>query len=1540
MNKFRFILSMFCLLVFGLIANQVDAQQTKGGTPPTFLVKEAQALPAQAYVKMPVNFSVTELLKEDEFNADDGGIYRPRFAKDIPADITMENSGVWTELPDGRRVWRIAVEAKNAKAIIISYDEFYLPAGSQLFIYSADKTHVLGAYDNTSNSYGKQYSTPLVAGDIAVFEYVAPLEPTSDQPRLKISCVGYGYNNIKIVKTSDAEVPEAGGMHPTSPGSTYNCYVDIACSEGDGWRETGSAACYMYTHITDYGWLYCSSTLINNTANDRTPYIITAWHCAANGDYSALSSDAHLLEWQFYFFYENSTCGVSAGNDNYEMLTGATVVANPGGNTDGLLLRLVQAIPAEWITSGRIYFAGWDRRDIAPTSGVGINYPYAIPKKIATYTSPATVTGNVNYNYKDCGSSVCYTMANGMWLAPFVRTTNGWGRSESGASGGGLFNQNQLLVGTLCGAPSGQPSCSATSGVFNVRHAKLSYHWDKVGSTPTTQMKTWLDPVGNGTAETCPPYPNGDEPVVINPAFDFSADPTSLYALESTTFTYTSADADDYSIDSVKWEFESGMPAVSTAASPQVQYLTAAGSPFDVKLSVYATNIASGNDTVFEVTKTDYITVTIKGGLSAGVPVANVAAVDIDDGAIATPVVYDNGQRSINGGTPVATTVSNTGSPTYMKALVSGTGTFSDMATYSWTRTNRANSASNTAGNSGYDYGGTADNYSSGADRYFYAYYNYNYRAGHVRMYNYTALNLDTVAAAKLKFQFKNVPYSGYYDGLEVQYSNTSPTGTWTTILTIDESTSTSATSGTTGWKEFEVDLPNLTSTYYIGFKAMGMDNNGGGGGNGIGIDEIKIIGSTGSTVTEKSHVIIWAGDNVDFYDLSTGVPVFYEYEFEGGSPATSTSDAPVINVRYDTRGMYDVKQIVTNTFGSDTIVREDYVEVLRLIKSDFSADRTDLYALQSANFNYTISGADDCRVDSVKWEFEGGTPAESTDPEPEVAYNTETGSPFDVTLRIFVTDTVTSWDTVIVITKTDYINVTVKGGSNAAVPVANVAAAEFFPIATPIVYDNGQRRINGGAASNTTVSATGTPTYMKTLASGTYSNFATYSWVRTNRANSSSSNSTVGGNSGYDYGGTSSNYNSSQERYFYAFFDYSINAAHVRMYNYTPLILDTIAKATLKFQFKNRPWSGYWDGLEVQYSNTTPTGEWTTILTIDETTTSATTSGTTGWKEFQVELPNLSSTYYIGFTSMGKDAPLGGGGGYGMGIDNIEIIGVGGEEIPHVFLWEGDNVDFYDLSTGVPVLYEYEFEGGDPVTSTSDDPVINVRYDTEGLYDIRQWVKNSLGEDDSIREDYVTVYRRILETDKSAVVADCNDAIDEHITLTTNRNWTATFPSWMQVSPSSGTVATLGVPEDFDIHITVPAQTKLAGKNGAIVFISDDNIVRDTVTVQQASASPSGLTATLQGNADVLLNWDAPDCFIKEQVIPNECVVLGDIIDAGNGDFEENNLEEWKIFLNGDGTTGWAWRDNLLGGANHAHSGSGAMRAYSYPADISDNWL
>jgi len=70
----------------------------------------------------------------------------------------------------------------------------------------------------------------------------------------------------------------------------------------------------------------------------------------------------------------------------------------------------------------------------------------------------------------------------------------------------------------------------------------------------------------------------------------------------------------------------------------------------------------------------------------------------------------------------------------------------------------------------------------------------------------------------------------------------------------------------------------------------------------------------------------IYPGTEVHFTDHTLGYPASWQWEFEGGTPATSTQQNPVIT--YNNYGSFNVKLIVSRTDGSDTLLMQNYISV------------------------------------------------------------------------------------------------------------------------------------------------------------------------------------------------------------------------------------------------------------------------------------------------------------------------------------------------------------------------------------------------------------------------------------------------------------------------------------------------------------------------------------------------------------------------------------------------------------------------------------
>lgn len=67
-----------------------------------------------------------------------------------------------------------------------------------------------------------------------------------------------------------------------------------------------------------------------------------------------------------------------------------------------------------------------------------------------------------------------------------------------------------------------------------------------------------------------------------------------------------------------------------------------------------------------------------------------------------------------------------------------------------------------------------------------------------------------------------------------------------------------------------------------------------------------------------------------------------------------------------------------------------------------------------------------------------------------------------------------------------------------------------------------------------------------------------------------------------------------------------------------------------------------------------------------------------------------------------------------------------------------GGNVTFTDASTNNPTAWAWIFEGGNPLSSTEQNPVVN--YPTVGVYDVTLTAYNAGGENSITMTDYITV--------------------------------------------------------------------------------------------------------------------------------------------------------------------------------------------------------
>lgn len=443
----------------------IYAQESVDAKPYSDLIQISDYEPSLPEVVLPA-MDLTSIQEEDILRDKNGEFYRIGVTRSV--NLNLNNSGVWSVLPNGDKIWRIKITSEGAEALALFYNEFYLPEGARLHVYTPDKSFMIGAFTSMNNPVDGYYSTDNTFNSSCIVEYFEPASQ-SGKGKLSIEEVGHVYRSSH---------PENSMVNQLRIDESDACEVDVACSpENTGWTDQIKSVVRIRVKVgSSFGW--CTGTVVNNSALDCTPYVLSAWHCGDG------ATAANFSQWSIYFNYQKSGCGTGTAPTNNAM-TGATMRANSndGGGTNGsdfLLFEMNVNIPSNY----NPYFSGWDRTTYSSpvsTDGVGIHHPSGDCKKISTYN------GNVSSTLWQGSTPGTH------WKFVWAQTTNGHGVTEPGSSGSGIFRlDNGLLWGTLTGGGS---FCTQTNG--QDYYGKVSFHWTSNGTTTAEQLKPWLDPTNS-----------------------------------------------------------------------------------------------------------------------------------------------------------------------------------------------------------------------------------------------------------------------------------------------------------------------------------------------------------------------------------------------------------------------------------------------------------------------------------------------------------------------------------------------------------------------------------------------------------------------------------------------------------------------------------------------------------------------------------------------------------------------------------------------------------------------------------------------------------------------------------------------------------------------------------------------------------------------------------------------------------------------------------------------------------------------------------
>lgn len=406
-------------------------------------------------VEMPLQNNKA-LLKAEEEAREPG---RPNhFAVALDVEISPETHGNWTE-EDGDALWQLRIKSNSAKSLNLGFSNFSLPENAALLIASPDGKTTLPPFTAADEDNHGELWTPMVPGDEIVLELRVSSSHKSEVD-LKVTSVNHDFT---------------GWGAPSSSSASGACNLDVVCGEDDGWDIVDPHRDIIQSVgvYTINGTLTCTGALINNTAQDCTPYFLTANHCGINSG----NAPSVVVYWNF----ENSECrqpnSAASGQEGDGQLdvfnTGAVLRANYQPS-DVTLIELDD----ELNESANAFLAGWNRQDESFDTAIAIHHPNTDEKRISFENDPGSITGYLEDNTNPSGTHV---------------RVEDWdvGTTEPGSSGSPLYDQDERIIGQLHG---GYAACSNNDPDW---YGRIHISWEG-GGTSDSRLKDWLDPNNSG----------------------------------------------------------------------------------------------------------------------------------------------------------------------------------------------------------------------------------------------------------------------------------------------------------------------------------------------------------------------------------------------------------------------------------------------------------------------------------------------------------------------------------------------------------------------------------------------------------------------------------------------------------------------------------------------------------------------------------------------------------------------------------------------------------------------------------------------------------------------------------------------------------------------------------------------------------------------------------------------------------------------------------------------------------------------------------
>src|SRR5579872_5694578 len=194
--------------------------------------------------------------------------------------------GSWTTLPDGRSIWRVAIQSDRATGMRVEFSHFAVGTG-KVWVHTTQS--VDGPYTERGPYGNGEFWSGTVQGESLVIEYQPGTSGTRAVPF-----------HVHRIAHQEFRAEDAA---PLVQDPAASCNLDVNCySDWPSSRKSVSQIQFEETQGPEQGTFLCSGSLVGTRDNSFTPYLLTAGHC--------IHDEAAARSLETFWAYESAGCNL------------------------------------------------------------------------------------------------------------------------------------------------------------------------------------------------------------------------------------------------------------------------------------------------------------------------------------------------------------------------------------------------------------------------------------------------------------------------------------------------------------------------------------------------------------------------------------------------------------------------------------------------------------------------------------------------------------------------------------------------------------------------------------------------------------------------------------------------------------------------------------------------------------------------------------------------------------------------------------------------------------------------------------------------------------------------------------------------------------------------------------------------------------------------------------------------------------------------------------------------------------------------------